>query len=307
MNRRHRRRKQRLHLPPPHFERLTAKIRIPHAKQIEKHNRSRRLLRKQSSPAKQQDESATAAHQNPAHPPRNHDLSIQNTPLRQLRPQRLHHLRKITVQRLPIPALNLDLIRHRETPAHETHPTSAQRSTRHHQASRPHAWQASAEPADSQEDARPNVIPPQNRTQPITPLSQLASQVSMKAYRLALLLPLIALTSQAQAPLTNWSSDALKLQFSYPSDLTKSDPAQAMQDGHLTLLGITGGDDPRSPQPPAASVPSSSCSTPPPRPTRPPPPSSSPSSTSAASPRSSRPTAPTSSATWQISSPKLPP
>jgi hypothetical protein len=66
----------------------------------------------------------------------------------------------------------------------------------------------------------------------------------MKVYRLALLLPLIALTSLAQAQLTDWSSDELKLQFSYPSDLTKSDPAQAMRDGHLNLLGITNGDDP---------------------------------------------------------------
>ena len=53
-----------------------------------------------------------------------------------------------------------------------------------------------------------------------------------------------ALSAQAQAPLTDWSSDDLKLHFSYPSDLTKADPAQAIQDGHLTLLGITGGDDP---------------------------------------------------------------
>jgi hypothetical protein len=68
--------------------------------------------------------------------------------------------------------------------------------------------------------------------------------INMKAYGLALLLPVIALTAAAQAPLTDWSSDDLKLQFSYPSDLTKSDPAQAMQDGHLTLLGITNGDDP---------------------------------------------------------------
>jgi hypothetical protein len=66
----------------------------------------------------------------------------------------------------------------------------------------------------------------------------------MKLCRLVILLPLIALTAAAQAPLTDWSSDTLKLQFSYPSDLTKSDPAQAMQDGHLTLLGITNGDDP---------------------------------------------------------------
>jgi hypothetical protein len=68
----------------------------------------------------------------------------------------------------------------------------------------------------------------------------------MKAYRLVLLLPVLALaiTAHAQAPLTDWSSDALKLQFSYPSGLTKTDPAQAIQDGHLTLLGITGGDDP---------------------------------------------------------------
>ncbi len=68
----------------------------------------------------------------------------------------------------------------------------------------------------------------------------------MKAYRLALLLPLLALpiTALSQAPLTDWSSDDLKLHFSYPSDLTKADPEQAMQDGHLTLLGITNGDDP---------------------------------------------------------------
>jgi hypothetical protein len=68
----------------------------------------------------------------------------------------------------------------------------------------------------------------------------------MKAYRLALLLPALALviTTHAQAPLTDWTNDDLKLQFSYPSDLTKANPAQAMQDGHLTLLGITGGDDP---------------------------------------------------------------
>jgi hypothetical protein len=68
----------------------------------------------------------------------------------------------------------------------------------------------------------------------------------MKVVRLAILLPILALpiATLAQTPLTDWSSDALKLQFSYPSDLSKADPAQAMQDGHLTLLGITNGDDP---------------------------------------------------------------
>ena len=48
----------------------------------------------------------------------------------------------------------------------------------------------------------------------------------------------------AQEPLTQWSSDAFKLRFSYPSDLVQTDTSQAMQDGHLTLLGIAGTGDP---------------------------------------------------------------
>jgi hypothetical protein len=54
----------------------------------------------------------------------------------------------------------------------------------------------------------------------------------------------LALPASAQAPLTEYSSDTLNLRFSYPSDLTKADAAEAVKDGHLTLLGISGDSDP---------------------------------------------------------------
>jgi hypothetical protein len=49
----------------------------------------------------------------------------------------------------------------------------------------------------------------------------------------------LSLTAPAQAPLTEWSSDSLNLRFSYPSDLTKGDPASVVHDGNLTLPGVS--------------------------------------------------------------------
>ena len=54
----------------------------------------------------------------------------------------------------------------------------------------------------------------------------------------------ISLTAFSQAPLTEYSSDSLNLRFSYPSDLNKADSAEALKDGHLALLGISGASGP---------------------------------------------------------------
>ncbi len=58
------------------------------------------------------------------------------------------------------------------------------------------------------------------------------------------LFTIVTLHAFAQAPLTEWHNDTLNLRFSYPSDLTQSDAAEAVKDGHLTLLGIAGTSDP---------------------------------------------------------------
>jgi hypothetical protein len=53
-------------------------------------------------------------------------------------------------------------------------------------------------------------------------------------------------TAQTPAPnTTEWESEALKLRLFYPSDLMKADTEQVMQDGHLTLFGISGASDPK--------------------------------------------------------------
>ncbi|WP_213803843.1 hypothetical protein [Granulicella sp. dw_53] len=52
------------------------------------------------------------------------------------------------------------------------------------------------------------------------------------------------IAAHAQSPLTEWSNEALNIRFNYPSDLTKADSSQALKDGHLTLLGISGDSDP---------------------------------------------------------------
>jgi hypothetical protein len=50
----------------------------------------------------------------------------------------------------------------------------------------------------------------------------------------------------AQTPaITSWNNDTLNLRMGYPSDLVQADPAQAIHDGHLTLLGIAGDTDPQ--------------------------------------------------------------
>jgi len=52
--------------------------------------------------------------------------------------------------------------------------------------------------------------------------------------------------AQAPAPnTTEWENEALKLRLFYPSDLTKADTEQVMQDGHLALFGISGASDPK--------------------------------------------------------------
>jgi hypothetical protein len=68
-------------------------------------------------------------------------------------------------------------------------------------------------------------------------------QPAMHAARLLLISLVAALPAVAQAPLTQWSSDAFNLRFSYPSDLIQADTGQAMQDDHITLLGISGTGD----------------------------------------------------------------
>jgi hypothetical protein len=54
----------------------------------------------------------------------------------------------------------------------------------------------------------------------------------------------LSLPALAQSPLTEWHNDTLNLRFSYPSDLTQADPSQALHDGQLTLLCISGASDP---------------------------------------------------------------
>lgn len=61
-----------------------------------------------------------------------------------------------------------------------------------------------------------------------------------------LVLLVIALPVFGQdAGTTAWEDESLKLRLNYPSDLVKADPSAAMQDGHLTLLGISGDADPK--------------------------------------------------------------
>jgi len=58
----------------------------------------------------------------------------------------------------------------------------------------------------------------------------------------------LTLSAKPQAPPPNtaeWENEALKLRLFYPSDLIKSDAAQIMQDGHITLFGISGASDPK--------------------------------------------------------------
>jgi hypothetical protein len=57
-----------------------------------------------------------------------------------------------------------------------------------------------------------------------------------------------SLPSLAQTPAPNtteWENEALKLRLFYPSDLVKTDPAQIMHDGQITLFGISGVLDPK--------------------------------------------------------------
>jgi hypothetical protein len=58
----------------------------------------------------------------------------------------------------------------------------------------------------------------------------------------------LTLSAKPQVPPPNtaeWENEALKLRLFYPSDLIKSDAAQIMQDGHITLFGISGASDPK--------------------------------------------------------------
>jgi hypothetical protein len=53
-------------------------------------------------------------------------------------------------------------------------------------------------------------------------------------------------TAQTPAPnTTEWENEALKLRLFYPSDLVKGDATESMQDGHLSLFGISGATDPK--------------------------------------------------------------
>jgi hypothetical protein len=64
----------------------------------------------------------------------------------------------------------------------------------------------------------------------------------------ASILAAVSLVATAQTPAPNttaWESDTLNLRLFYPSDLVKSDSAQVMHDGHLTLSGISGTADPQ--------------------------------------------------------------
>jgi len=56
----------------------------------------------------------------------------------------------------------------------------------------------------------------------------------------------LSLTAAAQPPAPNtteWESEALKLRLFYPSDLVKADTEQVMQNGRLTLAGVSGATD----------------------------------------------------------------
>jgi hypothetical protein len=56
----------------------------------------------------------------------------------------------------------------------------------------------------------------------------------------------LTLSAKPQAPPPNtaeWENEALKLRLFYPSDLIKSDAAQIMHDGQITLFGISGASD----------------------------------------------------------------
>jgi hypothetical protein len=54
----------------------------------------------------------------------------------------------------------------------------------------------------------------------------------------------MAAKAQTLAPnTTEWENEALKLRLFYPSDLVRSDAAQIMHDGHITLFGISGASD----------------------------------------------------------------
>ena len=58
----------------------------------------------------------------------------------------------------------------------------------------------------------------------------------------------LSLTAAAQTPAPNtteWENEALKLRLFYPSDLVKGDVSQVMQDGKLSLFGISGTSDPK--------------------------------------------------------------
>jgi hypothetical protein len=51
-------------------------------------------------------------------------------------------------------------------------------------------------------------------------------------------------TAQTPAPnTTEWENEALKLRLFYPSDLVKADTEQVMQNGRLTLAGVSGATD----------------------------------------------------------------
>jgi hypothetical protein len=56
----------------------------------------------------------------------------------------------------------------------------------------------------------------------------------------------LSLTATAQPPAPNtteWENEALKLRLFYPSDLVKADTEQVMQNGRLTLAGVSGATD----------------------------------------------------------------
>ncbi len=110
MNRRSRPAQHLLQPPPPLRKRRLPQILLPHPKQIEKHHRSRTLLRQHLHPRSRRMNPQLQRIKIQPVLRRNHNLAIQHTALRQLRQQHLHHLRKIPIQRLPIPALHQNLV-----------------------------------------------------------------------------------------------------------------------------------------------------------------------------------------------------
>jgi hypothetical protein len=52
------------------------------------------------------------------------------------------------------------------------------------------------------------------------------------------------LTASAAAQNTEWSNDTLNLRFAYPAEMVAHPAADAVQDGHLTLFGISTDADP---------------------------------------------------------------